>query len=454
MRSDADGMALQARRSLAREQRARHGCLLGSEGLEFRRYVRHGLRRQRLEEPDQFLNLDGREIESRHSDLEIPAHAVPVGILFAQGGVRQEPRQPFRADARAFRYQPRGQLTLAVGSLVLRQRHQHRVLVERELVAPHAIILLNDPPPFLDVVLLTFRKVKVSRRILRADAPHQERGQLGDLLARLGREVLRRPLPANVAVLRLKEVRHLELFAFSLHHAVVVDFRPSELVLEKSLVVPPALVFGLPDVQGEVELLERLRALDGELGADPPLVFHTPDFVAARAAVAPDDGLTLSSQLGIVQVRSGRVRGGVLLLQRHQVAANVARFLPGEAQVGHRRHLLDCELLAVVRALRVVDVEDVGQVVLLVVVRRQVALLNRTIRRRALARVVYPAHQVVVVHLLAHAAQVRSEPSPHRVRAFADRVTAHAAARLKALLALDRVSGRLRGGFDVEPSAR
>ena len=115
-------------------------------------------------------------------------------------------------------------------------------------MAPHAIVLLNDPPPFLDVPLLTFRKVKVSRRILRADAAHQERGQLGDLLARLGREVLRQPLPANVAVLRLKEVRHLELFAFSLHHAVVVDFGPGELVLEESLVVPPALVFGLPDV--------------------------------------------------------------------------------------------------------------------------------------------------------------------------------------------------------------
>ena len=148
-------------------------------------------------------------------------------------------------------------------------------------------------------------------------------------------------------------------------------------MVEKPLVVPPAVVFGLPDVQGEVELLEGLRALDGELGADPPLVFHTPDFVAARAAVAPDDGFTLSPQLGIVQVRSGRVRGGVLLLQRHQVAGNVARFFPREAQVGHRRHLLDRELLAVVRALRVVDVEDVGQVALLVVARRQVALPAR-----------------------------------------------------------------------------
>jgi hypothetical protein len=78
-------------------------------------------------------------------------------------------------------------------------------------------------------------------------------------------------------------------------------------------------------------------------------------------------------------------------------------FLPGEAQVGHDGHLLDLQLVAVVRAFRMLEVKDERQPVFLVVRFGQVTLFVRAVGLRALAGIVNPAHKEIVVVLLAHA---------------------------------------------------
>src|SRR5207248_2718528 len=96
------------------------------------------------------------------------------------------------------------------------------------------------------------------------------------------------------------------------------------------------------------------------------------------------------------------------------------------------------------------EVEDKGQAVLLVIGRGQVALFVGAIRRRTLARVVNPSDQVIVIIFLAHAREVSGKPAAHLIRALADRMATHAAARLEALFALLRVAHRLSGKLRVE----
>jgi hypothetical protein len=54
-------------------------------------------------------------------------------------------------------------------------------------------------------------------------------------------------------------------------------------------------------------------------------------------------------------------------------------------------------------------VEDKRQIVLRVIFGPEVALLIRAVWARPLARVVYPADEIIVIVLLAHAAQIRSK---------------------------------------------
>ena len=115
-----------------------------------------------------------------------------------------------------------------------------------------------------------------------------------------------------------------------------------------------------------------------------------------------------------------------------------------EPQARHRRHLLHLQFMAVVGALGVLQVEDVRQALGLVILGRQVLLLERAIGRRPLPRIVHPAHQVIVIGLLALAAQVGGERSALLARAFAHRVAGHAAARLECLLPAAGVALLLR----------
>ena len=135
------------------------------------------------------------------------------------------------------------------------------------------------------------------------------------------------------------------------------------------------------------------------------------------------------------------MRVGVLL--GDQIAGDVARVLDAQAQIGHDGGLLHDQFVAVVGTAGVVQIEDERQIVLGVIFRAQIALLERAVGAGALARIVNPANQVIVVVLFADAAQVGREGAAHHVRAFADRMAGQAAARFEEHLAVRRVAGSL-----------
>src|SRR5690242_19515313 len=99
--------------------------------------------------------------------------------------------------------------------------------------------------------------------------------------------------------------------------------------------------------------------------------------------------------------------------------------------------------MTVVRALRVLQVEDIGQVVPLVIGLGEILLFERTIRRRALSRVVHPADEVIVIGLFTFTAQVRRECPALLLPAFAHRVARHTAARFERLFAFFGITGLL-----------
>src|SRR5260370_28373218 len=96
--------------------------------------------------------------------------------------------------------------------------------------------------------------------------------------------------------------------------------------------------------------------------------------------------------------------------------------------------------MAVVGTLAVIHVEYELHALFLIVRFRQIAFFKRTIGQRALARVVNPADQIVVVVFFTHTAEVRRKCSALLVIAFAHRMASHAAARLERLFTFDRVA--------------
>src|SRR5689334_9743760 len=90
------------------------------------------------------------------------------------------------------------------------------------------------------------------------------------------------------------------------------------------------------------------------------------------------------------------------------------------------------------------------QVLLRVVVRRQIAFFFRTVRRNALARIVNPAHDVIEVGFFADTLEVRGKSAADLAVAFADRVTGQTAATLEKLFAVSRVALRLGGKLRIE----
>jgi DNA-binding CsgD family transcriptional regulator len=81
----------------------------------------------------------------------------------------------------------------------------------------------------------------------------------------------------------------------------------------------------------------------------------------------------------------------------------------------------------------------------------EVLLLESAIGRRALPRIVNPAHRVIVVGLLAFAAQVGAERAALFGRAFAHGVAGHATAGLERFLAARRVARLLLRQFGLHP---
>src|SRR6266481_5861532 len=96
--------------------------------------------------------------------------------------------------------------------------------------------------------------------------------------------------------------------------------------------------------------------------------------------------------------------------------------------------------MAVVRTLAMLQVEDKGQTLLGIVFRTDILFLEWTIRARALARVVDPPHEVIVVCFLANARQVRGESPTLHLIAFTDGVAAQASAHFEQFLTVAGVS--------------
>ncbi len=90
-----------------------------------------------------------------------------------------------------------------------------------DLVASHAVVLLDDPPAFLNVMPRVARLVLITLGQGSLLAAQQESGEVEHLI--LG-EV---------------QVRHAKSFGLALHFALIVDVRFGEFVLEKSLLVVP-----------------------------------------------------------------------------------------------------------------------------------------------------------------------------------------------------------------------
>src|ERR1700726_4841031 len=99
--------------------------------------------------------------------------------------------------------------------------------------------------------------------------------------------------------------------------------------------------------------------------------------------------------------------------------------------------------MAVVRTARMIQIEDKRQIVLCVVFRPQISLLVRAIGAGALARVVNPADDVMVIVFFADAAEVRCKTPADFVRVLAHGMAGHAAALLEQLFAVSHVSGSL-----------
>ena len=133
--------------------------------------------------------------------------------------------------------------------------------------------------------------------------------------------------------------------------------------------------------------------------------------MAARTTEVANPLRALGLQARIFHVSSIGIRARVLLLQRDQIAGDILRVLLAEPQTWHHGHVLDLQLVAIVRAGAVLEIELIRQAVLGVIFRPNVLLLIRTIRARALARVMDPADEVIEIVFLTHAGQVRSKGS-------------------------------------------
>src|SRR5207248_8530095 len=100
----------------------------------------------------------------------------------------------------------------------------------------------------------------------------------------------------------------------------------------------------------------------------------------------------------------------------------------GKPQARHNRHVLDLEFVAIVRALAVVEIEDVRQALLLVILWANVFFLVGAVGARAFASVVTPANEIVVIGFFADAREIRGKRSALHLVALTDGVAGEAAA--------------------------
>src|SRR5438552_359462 len=445
------GVALQARSGCAAEEAARHFGFLGGQDGNLFRNVREGLARKSLEESNQLSKLVFGERKRWHADLEVGAHAVAIGVRGAERRILQEPLQPLGIDARAFCEQLGRQLLLYI--LVTSHSHQRSFLAGDELVAAHAVIFFDHPPAFLDVAAIIERAVLIVGRKRIFLAAQKESGERPNL------------------VLGEVQIRHSQLFCFGLVLALVPDVGLGEFVFEETLLVVPGLLgrtfrqarkivwirnwldaaaLGNFREQCEIQTLDWLAALDGQLGADAAFFLEAGNFMATGAAEMANPLLAFVFQIWIVHEGGIRVRGRLLLFQCDEIAGNIFRVLRRQTQARHHGHVLDLELVAVIGAAAVLEVENVGQAFLFVILGTDVLLFEGAIGARALARVVDPTNQVIVIGLLADATEIGRESSALQLIAFADGVAGEAAARFEQFFSVRGVARLVLGQVILE----
>ena len=167
--------------------------------------------------------------------------------------------------------------------------------------------------------------------------------------------------------------------------------------------------------------------------------------MAAKAAKELDPLLALFLEFRIVHEGSVRVFRGIVFPERDEVAGDVFGIRFRKAQAGHHGHVLNLEFVAVVGALAVVEIKDVRESLLLVILGADVFFLYRAVGPRALARIVHPANEVIVIRLFADAREVGRERAALQLVAFTDRVARQATARFTSLIMPKRsTSGQSR----------
>ena len=87
----------------------------------------------------------------------------------------------------------------------------------------------------------------------------------------------------------------------------------------------------------EIEQLDPLPAVLGQLGADLLRVLESLDVVAAEAAVPGDQLLPLRGELLLLGRAGLRLRIAAVALQRHEIRGDVRRLGVAQAQIGHLR---------------------------------------------------------------------------------------------------------------------
>ncbi len=163
--------------------------------------------------------------------------------------------------------------------------------------------------------------------------------------------------------------------------------------------------------------------------------------MASGAAEMANPLLAFRLQIRIIHEGGVGVGRRRLLFQGDQIAGNVLGILGREAQAGHDGHVLDFEFVAVIRALAVLQVKNVGQALLFVIFRTDVFLFERAVRTSAFARIVDPTHEVVVVILLTDTSEIRGKGAALDLIAFANGMAGEAAARFEQFFSVGGVAG-------------
>src|SRR4029077_13052119 len=110
--------------------------------------------------------------------------------------------------------------------LITGHAHERSLLAGNKLVTAHAVVLLDDPPAFLNIATIIERTVLIAGRKWIFLAAEQESGE-----------------GANLFLCQM-QIRHAQLFGFGLVLALVPDIGLGEFVFEETFLVVPGIFCG------------------------------------------------------------------------------------------------------------------------------------------------------------------------------------------------------------------